>query len=182
MKLFPEGRSFVVSAAAMTVTAAAAYMTCRSLSELVDFLYFYRSASFYPALAHSKLPMGMPPLAALLARHMVLSFYFSFFFWLSAAVLAAGVWRRREWARRGAVAMCYVISAAAAMLLLFPWLVVPEPFVYGGVSLAPEFNAMVRSAAFLVRLAAFTGGGLCLWWALALDRGAARKEFPAGSK
>jgi len=49
--------------------------------------------------------------------------------------------------------------------------------VYGGVSLAPEFNASVGLASRLLRLGAFLGGGLCLWGALLLDRGQLKSEF-----
>jgi hypothetical protein len=128
-------------------------------------------------MVNATLPMEMPPLAMLMARHMRSSFVFFFFFWLSLFALAAGVWLRREWARRGAVWMLYLLSAAALLLLLFPWLVVPRPLVYGGVQLAPDFNAMVNAANFLARVAAAAGGALCLWWALALDRGGLRLEF-----
>ena len=46
-----------------------------------------------------------------------------------------------------------------------------------GVELTPDFNAAVRAAALLVRVTSLAGGALCLWWALALDRGAVRGEF-----
>ncbi len=177
MKLIPPGGSKIMSLMAAAAACAALYMAGRSLAELADFLRFYSSNVFYPALAHSKLPAEMPPLAALLSRHMLAAFWFSFLFWLSGAALAVGVLLRREWARRGAVAMCYLLTGAGLMLLFFPWLIVPRPLVYGGLELAPDFNAVVRAAALLVRVVSLAGGGLCLWWALALDRGAARGEF-----
>ena len=73
--------------------------------------------------------------------------------------------------------MLYLLTAAALLLLLFPWLAVPRPLYYEGVSVAPEFNAAVKAAAFLARALALLGGVFSLWWALALDRGALRLEF-----
>mgnify|MGYP007068354825 FL=1 len=177
MKLIPAGGSKLLTLIAAAAACAALYMSGNALAELADFLRFYSSNLFYPALAHSKLPAEMPPLAALMSRHMLASFWFSFLFWLSAAALAVGVLLRREWARRGAVAMCYLLAGAGLMMLAFPWLVVPRPLVYGGVELAPDFNSVVRAAALLVRVTSLCGGALCLWWALALDRGAVRGEF-----
>ncbi|PJA15149.1 MAG: hypothetical protein COX65_04445, partial [Elusimicrobia bacterium CG_4_10_14_0_2_um_filter_56_8] len=110
-----------------------------------------------------------------------LVFAFSFFFWVSGFVLAVGIWGRKEWARRGAVYMLYLLSAAALLLLLFPWLAVPRPLFYGGISLAPEFNDAVRAAAFIARVGSLLAGALCLWWALAMDRGALKKEFQAAA-
>ena len=104
-------------------------------------------------------------------------------FWTSGLILALGVWGRREWARSGAAAMLYLLSAAGLLLLLFPWLAIPRPLFYGDVPLSPEFNAAVGTAALAARLGALLAGSLSLWWALALDRGGLRKEFSGtGSK
>ena len=152
-------------------------MTAAAGRDLLTLLNVFGTPAFYLGLAKATLPTEMPPLAGLIVRHMRLFFVFSFFFWASALALSLGVWARREWARRGAAAMLYLLTAAALLLLLFPWLAVPKPLIYGGVSLAPEFNASVGAAAFVARTAAFLGGAVSLWWALALDRGALRSEF-----
>lgn len=177
MKLLPEGKSKALSAGALGAAAACAVMAFRAGRDLLTLFDVFSTRAFHLALARSTLPVEMPPLAGFLAEHMRLAFFFSLLFWTSGLALALGVWARREWGRRGAFLMLYLLAAVALLLLLFPWLVVPRPLEYGGVSLAPEFNASVSLAARLLRLGAFAGGGLCLWGALALDRGPLKREF-----
>lgn len=177
MKLLPEGKSRPLSVLALACSAAAAVMAALALRDLLTLLNIFGTPAFYLGLARATLPVEMPPLAALMVRHMRLFFLFSALFWASALTLALGTWARREWARRGAAAMLYLLAAAALLMLLFPWLAVPRPLVYEGVSIAPAFNASVTVAAFAARVAAFLGGAVCLWWALALDRGPLKAEF-----
>jgi hypothetical protein len=177
MKLLPEGKSRALSAGALAAAAACAVMALKAGGDLLTLLEVFSTPAFYLSLARSTLPVQMPPLAGFLARHMRLFFVFSVLFWASGLALALGLWARREWGRRGAYLMLYLLAAAGLLLLLFPGLVVPGPLEYGGVSLAPEFNAAVKLAARLLRLGAFVGGGLCLWGALALDRGPVKSEF-----
>ncbi|MDO8805761.1 MAG: hypothetical protein Q7R35_15180 [Elusimicrobiota bacterium] len=179
MKLFPADKSRALSGLALAAAAACGLMSLMAAGDLLTFLGAYSSQAFFLSLARSTVPVDMPPLARLIVRDMRLVFIFFVFFWFSGFALALGVWGRREWARRGAVYMLYLLSAAGLLVLLFPWLAIPRPLVYGGVSLAPEFNAAVRSAAFTLRMGALLAGSLCLWWALALDRGELKKEFPA---
>lgn len=180
MKLLPEGKSRPLSVLALACCSAAAVMTALAVRDLLTLLNIFGTPAFYLGLARATLPIEMPPLAVLMVRHMRLFFMFSAFFWASALTLSAGVWARKEWARRGAAGMLYLLAGAALLLLLFPWLAVPRPLMYEGVSIAPEFNASVRAAAFAARAGAFAGGAVCLWWALALDRGALKAEFGGG--
>ena len=180
MKLFPEGRSKALSGLALGAAAVCGLMALKAVADLFTFLQVFSTPAFFLALARSTVPVEMPPLAGFIVRHMRLVFIFSVFFWFSGCALALGVWGRREWARRGAATMLYLLSAAALLLLLLPWLAIPRPLVYDGVSLAPEFNAAVRAAAFMARITALLAGSLCLWWALALDRGPLRGEFKSG--
>lgn len=177
MNLFPAEKSRGLSALALAAAAVCGVMAVKAALDLLTFLEVFSTPAFFLALARAQLPVEMPPLAALITRHIRSVFVFALFFWLSGFTLAAGVLRRKEWARRGAVAMLYLLSAAALLLLLFPWLLVPRQLVYGGVSLAPDFNDAVRVAAFFARTSSFLLGSLFLWWALALDRGGLRKEF-----
>ena len=177
INFFPEGRSRALSGLALAAAVLCGFMALKALRDLYTLMEVFSTPAFYLALARSTVPTEMPPLAGIIVRNMRVVFVFSVFFWLSGFALALGVWARREWARRGAAAMLYLLSAAALLLLLFPWLAIPRPLVYGEVSLAPEFNAAVRVAAFAARVASMLAGSLCLWWALALDRGGLRKEF-----
>lgn len=180
MKLLAEGKSRGLSCLALGAGGLCGFLALRSALELFLFLQVYSAPIFLLSLAHSTVPVDIPPLAGFLVDHMLLAFVFSFLFWLAGAILAFGVWGRREWARRGAAAMLYLAGAAALLLLLYPWLAIPRPLVYGGISLAPEFNSAVKAAAFLTRLGALLACGLCAWWALALDRSGLKKEFGTG--
>lgn len=177
MKFLPEGKSRALSAGALAVAAVCAVMAIKAGLDLLTLLDVFSTPAFYLGLAGATLPVEMPPLAAFMVRNMRVFFVFSLLFWLSGLALALGVWARKEWGRRGAAWMLYLVSAAALLLLLYPWLAIPRPLMYGEVSLAPEFNNAVKAAAFFARLGSFLGGGLCLWAALALDRGPLRREF-----
>lgn len=177
MKLLPEGKSKALSAGSLAAAALCAAMTVKAARDLAMLLQVLSAPAFYLSLRHATLPVEMPPLAAFIIGHARLFFAFLLFFWLSGLVLAAGVWARREWARRGAVWLLYLAAGAALLLLVYPWLAIPKPLMYGGISLAPEFNGAVRAAAFFARFAAAVCGALALWWALLLDRGALKAEF-----
>jgi len=177
MKFLPEGRSKGLSAVSLAAAAGAGLMALKAAHDFFTLMGVFSTPALYLSLAGSKVPYGMPPLAALLTRNIRLAFFFALLFWCSAFVLATGVWLRREWARRGAVWGLYLLSAAALLLLVYPWLAVPRPLYYAGMPIAPEFNAAVLSAAAFARILALLAGGVCLWWALALDRGGLRGEF-----
>ncbi len=177
MRLFPEGKSKPLSAAALACAGVSLALAVKALLDLATILSLFSAPAVYLSLARSTVPYGMPPLAALLTTHIRAFFAFAFLFWTSACVLACGVWLRREWARRGAVWMLYLVSAAALLVVFYPWLAVPRPLLLDGADVFPEFNAAVRSAAFFARLLALLGGALSLWWALALERGGLRSEF-----
>lgn len=177
MKLLPEGKSKALSAGSLAAAALCAAMTVKAARDLLMLLQVLTAPAFYLSLRHATLPVEMPPLAAFIIGHVRLFFAFLLVFWLSGLVLAAGVWARREWARRGAVWLLYLAAAAALLLMVYPWLAIPKPLVYRGISLAPEFNDAVRVAAFFARFAAAVCGALSLWWALRLDRSALKDEF-----
>ena len=180
MKLFPDGKSKALSGLALAAAAVCGLMFFKAAVDLILFLTVFATPAFFLALARSTVPVEMPPLAGLIVHNIRSVFVFFVFFWLSGFALAAGVWGRREWARRGAAAMLYLLSAAAMLLLLFPWLAIPRPLFYAGVAPAPEFNLAVAAAAFMARITALLAGGICLWWALALDRSGLKEEFKAG--
>lgn len=181
MKLFPEGKSRLLSGVSLAAAAVCAAMLAKSARDLLTLLDVISTPAFYLSLVNATVPVDMPPLGAVMVRHMRAFFFFMAFFWLAGLVLSLGVWARREWGRQGACWLLYLLAGGLLLTLAYPWLVVPRPLMYGGVSLAPEFNGAVRAAAFLVRAASFVLGGLCLWGALALDRGEARGEFlPSG--
>ncbi len=177
MNLLPEGKSRGLSWLALGAAALCGIMAVKAAYDLFTLLEVFSTPAFYLALAKATVPMEMPPLAGLMIHNMRSVFVFSLFFWLSGLVLALGVRARQDWARSGAVAMLYLLSAAALLLLLYPWLAIPRPLFYGEVSLAPEFNASVKAAAYAARIIALLLGSLCLWWALALDRSDLGKEF-----
>lgn len=177
MKLLPEGKSKALSAGALAAAAVCAVMALKAARDTLTLIAVFTTPAYKLSMARATLPVEMPPLAWFIVRHALFFFVFSLLFWSSGLALALGAWARREWARRGGCAMLYLLSAASLLLLLYPWLAVPRPLEYGGVSLAPDFNATVNLVSRLVRFGAFAVGGLCLWGALALDRGQLKSEF-----
>jgi len=139
--------------------ACAAFYPRSNISDLITLLQLSSTSAFNLLLARATVPVNMPPLAAFAANHPVPLFSMTAALWISGCVLALGVWRRAEWARRGAVAMLYVLSAGRGTGAPVPSLIVPAPLIYGGVSIAPEFNAAVRSAALSLRWSCMIGEG-----------------------
>ena len=178
--VLPEGKSKPLSLLALGLALFCGLMAALSIGRFVMLIGMSSSPSFMMTMAQTTVPVEMPALAAFAAEHIMLFFAASVLLWLSSCVLALGVWRRREWGRQGAVLLLYLLSAAAFLTMLFPSLVVPRPLFYEGVSIAPQFNAVVGRAAYWLRIVSLCGGSLLLWWALALDRGPARLEFERG--
>jgi len=182
MKIFAEGRSRVLSAAALVLAGLCGAMTALTIYDLVTFARLASTSAFSLFMSRATVPVVMPPLAAFAAERPGPLFLLAALLWLSGFAFALGVWRRAEWARRGAAAMLYLLSAAAGLVMLFPSLIVPAPLIYDGVAVAPEFNAVVKTVAFFLRAAGAAGGGLCFWCARALDRAALKAEFKATEK
>lgn len=180
MKIFPEGRSRTLSAVALALGCVCGLMAFFSGSDLILMARLSSTTTFNLFMMRSLVPVDMPPLAALAADHPLFLFILTAAFWLSGCVLSLGVWRRREWARLGAVAMLYLIGAAALLMVLFPALVVPKPFVYEGVELAPEFNAAVFKAAFILRSVSACIVLVAFWWARLLEK-KFKPEFPVAA-
>lgn len=174
-----EGRSRRLTGVTLALAGLCAVLSALTISDLVTLLRLASTSAFVLFMGRSTVPVGMPALAAFAAERPVPLFFLAALLWLSGLVLALGVWRRREWARRGATGMLYLFSAAAALAMLFPTLIVPAPLIYDGVSIAPEFNAAVTTASFYLRAACAVGGGLCFWCARLLDRGTLKAEFNA---
>lgn len=177
MMLFPEGKSKAVSGVSLAAAVICAIMSVMAARDLLTLMDVFSTPAFYLGLVHATLPIDLPPLASFMVRNMRLFFVFLLLFWLSGLTLALGVWARKDWGRQGAAWMLYLVSAAALLTLIYPWVAVPRPLMYGGVPLSQEFNDAVRAAAFFARAMALLGGGLCLWGALSLDRGSAGKDF-----
>ena len=177
IRIFPDGKSKPVSALALGLAVVCGFLAAQAISDLSLMLSLYSSPAFRISMSSSTVPVEMPPLAAFVSDHMRIFFSVMALLWLSGFILALGIWRRGEWARRGAVPMLYLLSAASFLAMIFPSLIIPSPLMYAGVSIAPKFNEAVRTAALYLRIISVTCGSLFLWWALALDRGAARLEF-----
>lgn len=177
MELLPAGRSKLLSAAALALGCVCGQMAFFAGSDLIVMARLSSTSAFNLFMMRSLVPVDMPPLAAFAADHPLPLFALTVLFWLAGCVLSFGVWRRKEWARVGAAAMLYLVAGAALIAVLAPTLVVPKPFVYDGVELAPEFNAAVLRAAFLLRLVSACVMVVSLWWARLLEK-KFKPEFP----
>ncbi|HAH32803.1 MAG TPA: hypothetical protein DCL44_10870 [Elusimicrobia bacterium] len=137
----------------------------------------FSSPSFQLSMSRATVPVGMPPAAVFLVAHPRGFFFFSLILWLSITVLGFGILRRRKWARGGFNAVLYLGAAVLFLLFLFPALVVPKPFYYQGVSLAPEFNSAVKTARLCLQSFCGVGTALFLWLARKFETQAIRNEF-----
>ncbi len=130
----------------------------------------FSSPGFMLGLAGSTMPVEQPPLARLAVEHMRLVFIFYFF--ASSAVFIAGLGLRlwKAWALSASKWLFYIGAACCLVIFLFPGLFIPKPYVYAGVSLAPEFNSAVEHIKFQLRfMSAFPGGAL-LWLARRFEK------------
>lgn len=141
----------------------------------------FESPAAMLSLANSTAPVELPPLARLAVEHIRLLFGFYFLISLAVFITGAGLLLKKAWALSAFIRLCYVVAACCLIVLLFPGLVVPKPYVYGGVALTPEFNAAVARARIALRVIAAIFGAGAFWSGRRFERPDIRNEF-AGSR
>ncbi len=137
----------------------------------------FSSPSVLLGLAGSTVPVELPPLARLAVEHIRLVFVFYFFVSLTVAVTGFGLLLRKAWALSAFKWLFYIGAASCFIMLLFPGLAVPKPYIYGGVSLTPEFNAAVARIKFQLRLIALLLGACAFWVGRRFERPEITSEF-----
>lgn len=130
----------------------------------------FSSPGFLLGLAGSTMPVDAPPLARFLVEHMRLVFVFYFFASLAVCAAGAGLLLRKAWALAAVKGLLYFGAACCLLLFLFPGLLVPRPYLFGGVALTPGFNAAVEHMRMHLRLLSALPGAAALWLAWRLEK------------
>jgi hypothetical protein len=170
-------RPALLGAAAWGFILAGGYFSVVAARNAFVLFALFSSPGFMLGLAGSTLPVEMPPLARLAAERMPLVFAAYFFFWAGVCIAGMGLLARKAWGLASARWLCYIAAACCLVLLLFPGLVVPKPYTYRGVSLTPEFNAVVGAIRIQLRLITVVLGVCALWLARRLEKPDIRNEF-----
>ena len=137
----------------------------------------FSSPSFMLGLAGATMPVEAPPLARFAVAHIRLLFIFYFFVSLSVFITGVGLLLRKAWALSASKRLLYVGAASCLLVFLFPGLLVPKPYYYAGVSLAPEFNAAVGRMRLLLRALSALPGAAFLWFAWRLEKPDVKSAF-----
>ena len=167
----------MVSAAAWVLMLMGGYHVVMAAYSNFSLSAMFSSPSVLLGLAGSTIPVELPPLARLAVEHIRLVFCFYFFISLAVAVTGFGLLLRKVWALSAFKWLFYVGAASCFIILLFPGLAVPKPYIYGGVSLTPEFNAAVTRIKFQLRLIAALLGAGAFWIGMRFERPEITNEF-----
>ncbi|MFA6434444.1 MAG: hypothetical protein WCW52_07085 [Elusimicrobiales bacterium] len=172
----PAGRR-LAGAAAWVFIAFGGWHTARAAYDNFAMAYMFSSPGFMLGLAGAAMPVELPPLARFAVEHMRLVFVFYFFASLSVLIAGAGLLLRKAWALSASRWLFYLGAACCLAVFIFPGLLVPEPYVYAGVSLAPEFNAAMEHIKFQLRFMSAVPGAAALWLAGRFGKPDIRREF-----
>ncbi|MCX5785948.1 MAG: hypothetical protein NTX59_09695 [Elusimicrobia bacterium] len=170
-------RSRLVTVTAVSAIVIGGFLSVSFARANFTLISMFSSPSFQLSMAHATVPVEMPPAAAFLVRYPRGFFFFSLIMWLSVTALGFGVLRRRQWGRDGFNVLLYLGAAVLFILFMFPELVVPKPFFYQGISLAPEFNAAVKTVKLWLQGFCGAGTALFFWLARKFETQAVRNEF-----
>lgn len=149
-----NGRSALISVAAWAFILLGGYHAVSAAFDLFTVTAMFSSTGIQLGLAGATLPVALPLLARLAAEHVRLVFLA--YFILSSTVCATGfgLLLRKTWALASARGLFYLGAAGSFAILLVPGVLVPQPLIRDGVSLAPEFNDAVRAMRTQAQIAA----------------------------
>jgi len=173
-------RSRLVTVTAVSVIVIGGFLSFSFARANFTLISMVSSPAFQLSMARATVPVEMPPAAVFLVRHTRGFFFFSLIMWLSVTALGFGVLRRAKWGHSGFTALLYLGAAVLFLFFLFPELIVPKPLFYRGVSLAPEFNAAVKTAKLWLQVFCGLGAALGLWLARKFGNEEIKKEFNHG--
>jgi hypothetical protein len=170
-------RSAMVGAAAWAFMLLGGCHAARAAYDNLTLSSMFSSPGFMLGLAGSTLPVEMPPLALLAAAHIRLVFVAYLLVSLGVCATGLGLLLRKAWALAAARRLFYSSAACCCALFLVPGLLVPQPLIREGVSLAPEFNAAVGLMRIQLRVAAALLGSVFFLAALRCERPGIMSEF-----
>ena len=170
-------RSVLVLGAAWALVLLGGYHLARAAYGNFSLAVMFESPAAMLSLANSTAPVELPPLARLAVDHIRPLFGFYFLLALAVFVTGLGLLLKKAWALSAFIWLCYIGAASCFIVLLFPGLAVPKPYIYGGLALTPEFNAAVARAKIALRVSAALFGSGAFWFGRRFERPDIRNEF-----
>ena len=170
-------RPALIAALAWFFVAFGGWHAARAAYDNFSLAAMFSSPGFMLGLAGSTMPVEAPPLARFAVAHIRLLFIFYFFASLAVFIAGAGLLLRKAWALSASKGFFYLGAACCLLIFLFPGLLVPKPYFYAGISLAPEFNAAVGQMKFQLRLFSALPGAAFLWFSWRLEKPDVKSAF-----
>ena len=170
-------RPALIAALAWFFVAFGGWHAARAAYDNFALAAMFSSPGFMLGLAGATMPVEAPPLARFAVAHIRLVFIFYFIASLSVFITGAGLLFRKAWALSASKGFFYLGAACCLLIFLFPGLLVPKPYFYAGISLAPEFNAAVGHMRFLLRLTSAFPGAAFLWFSWRLEKPDVKSAF-----
>ncbi len=170
-------RSVLVLGAAWLLVLMGGYHVARAAIGNFSLAVMFESPGAMLSLANSSAPVDLPPLARMAVDHIRLLFGFYFLISLAVFVTGLGLLLKKAWALNAFIWLCYIGAASCFVVLLFPGVAVPKPYIYGGTALTPEFNAAVSRAKIVLRVIAALLGAGAFWSGRRFERPDVRTEF-----
>jgi len=156
-------RAYITGVTTWSFVILGGYHSMRALYDNFALSSMFSSPGFMLGLAGSTVPVELPPLARLAAQNMRFMFILYFLVSISVFVTGIGLLLKRAWAFGAARSLFYTAAACCLVILLFPGLLVPEPFVHEGIAPAPEFNEAVGRMRFWLRVIIAPLGAAAFW-------------------
>jgi len=172
-------RSILASAAAWALILSGGATAAAVARDAFILVSLFSSPGFMLGLAGSTLPVEMPPLARFAAGHMWTVFGLYFIAGLNILIIGIGLRARKAWAFAAFRWMLYIVGGCSLIILLFPGLVVPGPYMYEGVALTPEFNSAMAAVRFQLRLISAVLGAAAVWFVRRFEKPDIKIEFYA---
>lgn len=169
--------SVLVLGAAWGLVLMGGYHVARAAIGNFSLAVMFESPAAMLNLANSSAPVDLPPLARLAVDHIRLLFVFYFLISLTVFITGLGLVLKKAWALSAFIWLCYLGAASCFIVLIFPGLAVPKPYIYGGTALTPEFNAAVERAKIVLRLITALLCAGAFWFGWRFERQDIRNEF-----
>lgn len=170
-------KSALVSVVAWAFIIFGGWHVARAAYDNFTLAAMFSSPGFMLGLAGATIPVETPPLARFAVAHIRMVFVFYLFASLTVLIAGVGLSFRKAWALNSSKWFFYISAACCLLIFLFPGLLIPKPYLYAGVSLAPEFNSAVEHMRFQLRLFSVVPGAAGLWLARRLENDEIRREF-----
>lgn len=153
-KFFPGPERRITAVLSLCAAVILSFFALRAAADTIFMYNYTKTLSYQYAKGNGLVPENMPPFAEFALVHPVFLNFLQTFVLINAAVITFGLWRGRSWGRVSAVYFLYLSAFVMLVFVIYPSLVVPEPYIYHGMAPFPEFNQRVRIISLVLRTAA----------------------------